>query len=70
MRLPHAIDYYEMGDESFLDLKTKLCVVENIKKSEIIIREIHHFGYKVWLGKRKKISELLEKSVSYIGEAA
>ena len=56
MRLPHAIDYYEMGDESFLDLKTKLCVVENIKKSEIIIREIHHFGYKVWLGKRKKIS--------------
>ena len=43
MRLPHAIDYYEMGDESFLDLKTKLCVVENVENNEIIIREIHHF---------------------------
>lgn len=54
MKIPHIIDYYS-GDDSIMGNKTKLCVViyegvVNKKgKKELIIRQIHHFGYKVWL---------------------
>lgn len=59
MKLPHIIDYYS-GDDSIMNNSTKLCVIikeEFIGKYEqiLIIRRIHHFGYKVWLGSPERI---------------
>ncbi len=59
MKIPHIIDYYS-GDDSILDMPTKLCVVvheefNGIYEQMLIIRRIHHLGYKVWLGAPERI---------------
>ncbi len=63
MRIPHIIDYY-CGDDSIFELNTKLCTIEQIEhigafEQMLIIRPIHHLGYKVWQGKPKRIKSFM-----------
>ena len=60
MSLPHMIDYYYGGDDSIIWNTAKLCVVvkENFIgpfEQIITIRRIHHFVYRVWLGKEEVV---------------
>lgn len=61
MKIPHVIDYYWGDDDSIVNMPTKLCVIEKVgekdedNKTTLTIRLIHHFGKKVFLGKKKII---------------
>lgn len=57
MRLPHIIDYVYSDDDLLLDAKVKIAVIDEVLfdnkyEKRFRIRLIHHFGYKVFLGRR------------------
>lgn len=61
MKIPHVIDYYWGDDDSIVKMPTKLCIIEKVgekdkfNRTKLTIRLIHHFGYKVWLGRKRTI---------------
>lgn len=65
MKIPHVINYYWGDDDSIVNMPTKLCVIETVgekdkdNKTTLTIRLIHHFGNKVFLGRKRTIKALV-----------
>ena len=70
MKIPHVIDYYWGDDDSIVNMPTKLCIIEEVGKKDknnhitLTIRLIHHFGNKVFLGRKKTIQAIIFEKLS------
>ena len=73
MKFPHVINYYWGDDDSIINMPTKLCVIEKVGEKDrynrtiLTIRLIHHFGYKVWLGRKRTIQASIYEALGAEG---